>query len=220
MILVILLFGFFAFEEACLGTIADSGVSDEIPYEQLVRELNSKVHQQQRQWVQNTSIDPFEKLQIHLSLGFIQTVNTLQIADRSISRLEDGFQLGAGIDLFSKEWIAEGILKNFGQSTQNESRLALREFDLRLAYLQEAPEHRMKLRLTNGLGARYLRYNSLWSKVNTYQTTPIYVVGVGFIIPMGSHFELDFEFQGHMSLISDTIDRQGLGIVIRLDNIF
>lgn len=194
--------------------------SEEVPYDQLIRELNSKVSRNERQRLQTSSVDPFEKLKIHLSLGFIQTVNAFLVGNRPISRIEDGFQMGVGIDLFSDEWVAEGILKNFGQSTQNETSLALREFDLRLSYLQTAPQQKLKLRIANGLGARYLRYNSPRFGDTQFQTTPIYVMGLGFLIPVGNHFDLDFEVQGHLTLVNDTIDRHGLSLVFRLDNIF
>jgi hypothetical protein len=202
------------------GSAPEDVESEEVPYEQLVRELNSRVSKQQRQALQSTSVDPFEQLKIHVSLGFVQTVNSFVIEDRTLSRLEDGIQLGVGIDLFTPEWVAEGLLKNFGQSRQNDSTVALREFDLRLSYLQSAPQSKMKLRMSNGLGARYLRYRSDWSQLNTYQTTPVYLLGLGFLVPIGNHFDLDFEFQGHMSLVSDTMDRHGLALVLRLDNVF
>ncbi len=203
-----------------LASTESSTESEEVPYDQLIRELNSRVNRHERQRLQTSSIDPFEKLKIHLSLGFIQTVNAFSVADRSMSRTEDGLQLGVGIDLFSEEWVAEGILKNFGQSTQNETTLAMREFDLRLSYLQPAPEQKLKLRLANGLGARYLRYSSPWSGGPQYQTTPVYLLGLGLLVPVGNHFDLDFEVQGHLTLVNDTIDRHGLSLVFRLDNVF
>jgi hypothetical protein len=197
-----------------------SGESEEVSYDQLVRELNSRVSKQQRHWVQTNSVDPFDTLKIHFSLGFIQSINTLSINDRTFSRFEDGLQLGVGIDLFSTEWVAEGVLKNFGQSKTDEGTLALREFDLRLAYLQQAPQSRMKFRFANGLGARYLRYNGLLSNGNQFQTTPVYSMGIGMLVPVGSHFDIDFEIQSHLSLISDSVDKHGLALVVKLNNVF
>jgi hypothetical protein len=194
--------------------------SDEIPYEQLVRELNAKVNKRDHRINQSNAIDPFETLKIHMSFGFVQTYSTLLVNSRTVSRLEDGIQLGVGIDLFSPEWVAEGVLKNFGQSSMNDSTLALREFDLRLTYLQEAPKQKLKIRVVNGLGGRYLRFNSPWEEFYKYQTTPVYLMGFGFLVPVGSHFDFDFEVQGHVSLINDTIDRHGLSLVFRLNNVF
>ena len=194
--------------------------AEEVPYEQLVRELNSQVTKQQRRLVQTISGDPFERLQIHCSLGFIQTLNTFELGERTINRMEDGIQLGVGIDLFSPEWVAEGVLKNFGQSTRGSETMALREFDLRLSYLQNAPQSRVKLRFANGLGARYVRYLNQEKELELYQTTPVYSMGLGFLIPVGSHFDLDFEIQAHLALISDTMDRHGVAAILRLDNIF
>jgi len=194
--------------------------TEEVPFEDYVRELNSRVSIKDRIQTGASKIDPFESLQIHFSLGMIQTVNSLLVADRSISRLEDGVMLGLGIDLFTPEWVAEGLLKNYGRSTQNDSSLALREFDLRLSYLQQAPQNKMKFRLSNGLGARYLRYTNKWSGFSLLQTTPVYLLGFGLLIPMGSHFDLGVEVQGHLSLINETIDRHGLSLLLRLDNFF
>jgi hypothetical protein len=150
----------------------------------------------------------------------VQTANTLLIQERTVSRMEDGVQLGVGIDLFSPEWVAEGVLKNFGRSTQNDGVLALREFDLRLSYLKQAPQHRFQMRFANGLGARYLRYTNSLSGFDQFQTTPVYLLGVGFLVPVGSHFDLDFEVQSHLALISDSIDRHGMAVVFRLGNVF
>lgn len=193
---------------------------EEVPFEELVKELNNKVSMKDRIQTGANMRDPFDSLQIHLSLGFIQTVNTLLVADRSISRLEDGVQLGLGVDLFSPEWVAEGLLKNYGRSTQNDTSVALREFDIRLSYLQQAPQNKMKFRLGNGLGARYLRYTNKWTDFSQMQTTPVYLLGFGLLIPMGSHFDLGIEVQGHLALISETIDRHGLSLILRLDNFF
>lgn len=193
---------------------------EEVSFEELVKELNTKVSMKDRIQTGANTVDPFDSLQIHLSLGFIQTVNSLLVGDRSISRLEDGVQLGLGVDIFSPEWVAEGILKNYGRSTQNDTSVALREFDIRLSYLQQAPQNKMKFRLGNGLGARYLRYTNKWTDLSQMQTTPVYLLGFGLLIPMGSHFDLGIEVQGHMALISETIDRHGLSLILRLDNFF
>lgn len=206
--------------DPCLATMDSSTRMEEVPFDEFIKELNSKVSLKDRERNSIGYVDPYENLQLHLSMGLVQTMNSLLIGNKSISRLEDGIQLGLGIDLFSPEWVAEGLLKNYGQSTQNESSLALREFDLRLSYLQKDPQHKLKLRLSNGLGARYLRYTSKWSGFSQYQTTPIYLMGLGLLIPVGSHFNLGIEVQGYLTLISETIDRQGLGLVFRLDNYF
>lgn len=203
-----------------MAAVGEEATTEQIPYDQLVQELNSMVHRRERQRVQVDSQDPFDQLQIHSSFGFVQSIDTLLVNERTISRHEDGIQLSIGIDLFSPEWVAEGILKNFGQSTQNGTSFALREFDLRLGYLQMAPKPKMKFRLANGLGARYLRYSNSWLNIATYQTTPVYTLGMGFLIPMGLHFDLDIEMQGHLPLISESIDRHGLSLVLRLDNVF
>lgn len=194
--------------------------AEEVPFDELVKELNTKVNMKNRIQTSTNTGDPFDRLQIHLSLGFIQTVNSLLVADRSISRLEDGVQLGLGVDIFSPEWVAEGLLKNYGRSTQNDTNVSLREFDLRLSYLQQAPQNKMKFRLANGLGARYLRYTNKWTDLSQMQTTPVYLLGFGLLIPMGSHFDLGIEVQGHMALISESIDRHGLSLILRLDNVF
>lgn len=197
-----------------------SSNTEEISFDELVKELNSKVNSQSRVNMNSESKDPFESLRIHLSLGFIQTVSLLQIEDRSTNRLEDGIQLGLGIDLFSPQWIAEGILKNYGRSTQNDSHLSLREFDLRLNYLQSTPQNKMKFRLSNGLGARYLRYTDKLSGASQFQTTPVYLLGAGLVIPVGNHFDLSVEVQGHLTLVHETIDRHGLSVITRFDNFF
>lgn len=208
-----------------LGTYAQAATevsndAEEVPFDELVKELNSKVSRKDRIQTGIEVGDPFDRLQIHLSLGFIQTVNSLLVAERSISRLEDGVQLGLGVDIFSPEWVAEGLLKNYGRSTQNDTNVSLREFDIRLSYIQQAPQNKMKFRLANGLGARYLRYNNKWTDLSQIQTTPVYLLGFGILIPIGTHFDLDIEMQGHMALISESIDRHGLSLILRLDNVF
>jgi hypothetical protein len=193
---------------------------EEVPYDQVIRELNARVNRHERQRAQPVSTDPYENMNIHVSLGLVQTVNNLIINDRATSRLEDGIQLGVGLDLFAKEWVAEGILKNYGQSKQNQAELSLREFDLRLNYLQSAPAHKMKIRVINGVGTRYLRYRNDWSQIDQHVTTPVYLLGMGFVAPLTSKVNLDIEIQSHLNLISDTMDRHGLGVAMKLDNVF
>ncbi len=194
--------------------------SEEVSYDQLVRELNSRVHRQERTQVESFSGDVFDNLQIHISLGMVQTLTTLSIQDHLVSRLDDGIQLGIGIDLFSREWIAEGVLKNYGQSKWDDKTMALREFDLRLSYLHFAQKEKVKIRFSNGLGARNLKWSSLGMNFSQYQTTPVYLIGLGVLVPIGTHFDLDIEAQGHASLINETVDRHGLSFILRLNNTF
>lgn len=194
--------------------------TEEISYDVFVRELNSKVNRQSQAKIDFISGDPFEELQIHLSLGFVQNLDNLVVEDKSLSRMEDGVQLGVGIDLFSKEWVAEGLLKNFGRSTQDDTRISLREFDLRLSYMLQGQQSKQKIRLSNGLGARYMKFQDLKNENSQLYTTPIYHLGLGFLTNVGNHFDLEFEVQGHLALISETIDRQGLSFLLRINNVF
>ncbi len=194
--------------------------TEEVPYEVFIRDLNTKVNKQTKEKVNLLSGDLYDDLQIHFSLGYVQSVDSFSTVDKNFSRIDDGIQLGVGIDLFSKQWVAEGLLKNFGKSVENDIKISLREFDMRLSFLQQAPMYKYKFRFSNGLGARYLKYQDLKNNTSQLQTTPIYLLGMGFIFPIESHFDFECDVQGFIPLVSDTIDRQGLSVIFRLNNMF
>lgn len=193
---------------------------EEVPYDIFIKDLNSRVSKQSQERINEISGDPFDELQIHFSLGYIQSVDTFKVNDHSMSRVDDGLQLGVGIDLFSKNWLAEGLLKNYGRSTQNDVKISLREFDLRLSFLQNTSKSRYQFRFSNGLGARYLKYQDLMSQWTQYQTTPVYLLGMGLIFPMEKHFDFEIDIHGFAPLVSDSIDRQGLSVILKLNNKF
>jgi len=82
---------------------------------------------------QDTSV--FDETRIHLGISLVDSMQDYLIAPgvREKGTLR-GFELGLGVDLFSPEWIAEGIISTFPQDSISDTNLSLSGFELRLLY--------------------------------------------------------------------------------------
>lgn len=193
---------------------------EEIPFDEVVRELNSRINRRQSSLESVNLEDVYDSLKIHFYLALAQSFTQLDTAGLKHGRLDDGMQLGMGIDLFSPDWVAEGLLKNFGRSKRADTLFALREFHMRLSYLQRAPHAPFLIRIANGLGARVMTYEDLGKGLSFSEANPIYTLGLGVLFPMKAQFNLDFEIQAYQSLAAQSVDRNGLGLVFGITKVF
>lgn len=127
-------------------------IDDGNSYEEIVRDLS-------RGGRSSSSYDenhPFDELKFHFGAAFAQTVfsfNTESGEARQIS--QGGAGLNLGMDLFSRNWMAEGHFYNYGQSTYGNSQISIREFGLRITY-QDRLTRRWGYRAASGIAARYI----------------------------------------------------------------
>jgi hypothetical protein len=192
---------------------------EEVSYNELVDELNSRVKARNKVEEKETPSDPFERLTIHTSFGLINSIHYLSLPDRNISRFEDGIGLGFGIDLFNPEWIAEANLKNYGRSTRNEQTLSMRELELRLSYL-ESKSAQNNIKIIQGLGARYLKFSAPYLASNIKESTPVYLIGVSVNSRFTQKFSLGIEITGSFALVTETVEKNSINLNIKFDNYF
>jgi hypothetical protein len=192
---------------------------EEISYNELIDELNSRVRAKNRVEDTEVSTDPFERVTIHTSFGLINSIHYLTVGDRNISRFEDGIGLGFGIDLFNPEWLAEAQLKNYGRSTRNEQTFSLREFELRLSY-RESSNTKTSFKIIQGLGAKYIKYTAPYLDNSIRESTPVYVIGSSLNTKFTQNFSLGVELTGSIALVSETIDRNSINLNFKFDNYF
>lgn len=192
---------------------------EEISYNELVDELNSRVRAKNKVEEKEIPADPFERVTIQTSFGLMNSIHYLSLPDRKISRFEDGISLGFGIDLFNPEWIAEALIKNYGRSTRTEQSLSLREFELRLSYL-ETKSTQSTFKLIQGLGARYLKYSAPYLPNTIKESTPIYLIGGSVNSRFSQNFSLGIELTGSIALVTETVDKNSINLNLKFDNYF
>lgn len=192
---------------------------EEITYDELIEELNHKVKQKSRVESIQQHDDPFDNMTIQSSFGLLQSIHYLQLPTKTKSRFKDGISIGFGIDLFNPNWIAEAVIKNYGKSIQNDEQMSLREFDLRMSFKEESKQS-ISFKLTQGLGARYLKYSAPYLTKNYNESTPVYLLGASVDTHFSQHFSFGVELSGTMALISESIDRNSLNLNFKFDNYF
>lgn len=192
---------------------------EEVSYNELIDELNSRVRAKNKVEEKDVPSDPFERVTIQTSFGLMNSIHYLSLPDRKISRFEDGISLGFGIDLFNPEWIAEALIKNYGRSTRTEQTLSLREFELRLSYL-ESKSTQSSFKLIQGLGARYLKYSAPYLPSTIKESTPIYLIGGSLNSKFSQNFSLGIELTGSIALVTETVDKNSINLNLKFDNHF
>ena len=134
-----------------------------------------------------------------------------------------GLQVSLGIDLFSRHWMAEGTIRNFGKSKRDNMESTLREFDLKLVYRSNLNTF-LKFKTGAGLSGRFLKLRKLdgladESDVTEYSTpSSMFFVGLSSFITDG--LSIGAEAAGRISMISDTVDRNSLDLTLRVDTHF
>ena len=78
--------------------------------------------------------DPFNNIKLHGGVGFVTSLISISPGDRIITGLHNGVEANFGIDLFSRQWMAEGSIRSFGDSHLEGNNISLKEFDLKLTY--------------------------------------------------------------------------------------
>lgn len=189
--------------------------TEEVTYDDLVNQL-----QQKRKRVEKTTADhPLDHLQIHLGVGLTTSSTRLAIPESPGERSLNGFQISAGIDLFSPEWVSEIVLRNFGTSQRGSETRSLREIDLR-AFHRGTVGQRLGFRAGAGLGTRYFRFSDSRLNISRGEETPCFVAFGGFESYLSNQVSLGVELGARTALIDRSIDRSSFDLMVRLDTFF
>jgi hypothetical protein len=198
---------------------------DYVGYDTIIKDLNREIStpasgtSRLRQRMVSTSADPFDNVWIHGGIGFANTVQTVNPSDGEMLYLNHkGIQASLGIDLFSENWMAEGSARSFTDNENVTTRVALREFDLKI-YFKEKTSRKFGYRVGTGLTARYMTIYRPLESAMTY-TTPASVLTFGMDFFLTDRFSFGADLSARNSIIAETIDRTSYDATFRLDTHF
>jgi hypothetical protein len=198
-------------------TLAVSGSDDydEVTYEDLVQRISQKKNQ-----IARTKTEPqLENLMIHMGFGLTTSVNSINVNGKDTLKAQNGFQLSLGIDLFSENFVAEGSIRNFGQSYSGYETRSLREFDLKLLYQDKSANH-TGFHLGSGLGTRILKISDSASNLNINDTTPALIMVGGVDAFISRNTSIGLEMGWRNALVTSTVDKNSMDLTLRLDSAF
>ncbi len=97
-----------------------------------IDDVTPTLHSKQK--VQNES-SIFDDTRVHVNVGLLESFQSYDIAPgiREQGGIR-GFQLGVGVDLFSPNWIAQGVIMNFPATGVDDTTLSSNAFELRIIY--------------------------------------------------------------------------------------
>jgi hypothetical protein len=186
----------------------------EVSYDDLVNQLSSK-----KKSVVRDASDPFDSIKIHTGFGLITSAANMSAGGSSSYRYMTGFQLSAGIDLFSPKWLAEGTLRNFGTSTSGSESRSMREYDLKALY-KDTLTGRVGYRLGAGIGTRTLRLSDSSKNYSVNDTTPVSVFVGGIDIGVSQLFSFGIEAGLRTAMVTTTADKNSGDLTVHMDASF
>ncbi len=173
--------------------------------------------------------DPFKNVLIHAGVSLISSnISILPENGKEFTSFIRGIEASLGIDLFSKNWSAEGAVRSFAKQENNKALYSLKEFDLRIVYRNHLAG-RTKWRAGLGMAARYLNYSAKEQGVALAEasiseeikyTTPASILFVGVEGYLNSSLSIGADISYRSSLIDETADKNTLEASIRLDTHF
>jgi hypothetical protein len=96
----------------------------------------------------------FDEVRLHVGASFLNSLQEIMTSPGSKESVGlRGFDLNFGVDLFSINWIAEGHLINFPETSLGDTRVATNGFELRVLY-DSAIREGMTLHGAVGLASR------------------------------------------------------------------
>lgn len=189
-------------------------------YESIISELKRENNRQNYLKMQAASLHQeetaFDSLWFHTGVGFVSSLQTIAFNDGTQANLDPkGVQVSGGIDLFSNNWMAEGTLRNFGESSEPNLRTTLKEFELKI-YYKDRITRRFGFHGGGGLSARYMTLQRPGSDSQDY-STPSSVISLGGDLYFAEKFSFGIEGSARNALIAETVDRNAYDLTLRFD---
>lgn len=198
--------------------IADSD-SEVLGYDSIVNQLNRENERANNSRTKQATVAPPDALDtiwFHGGVGLASYMETINFGGgQSVFVGQKGIVVSGGIDLFSNTWLAEGAVRNFGETEDSTTHVAMKEFDLKLVYHDRLATH-LGFHLAGGLSARYMTISRPGQPVADY-TTPTSIAAVGVEYMFGDRLSVGFEGSTRNAMISDTVDKSSLDATLRVD---
>lgn len=194
--------------------------SDEVDYETIVNELGAKrrtsADARSRARRPEAARSALDDVLFHAGVGYVNSFGELAFSDGAKAYANQrGVQVALGIDLLSSEWLAEGAVRSFGDSEQSKSGIALREFDLKVAYRPRVADG-VSLRASGGLAARYLTVERGTLGKFEY-VTPASIGALGAELALSRAFTVGAEASIRNALVSEAPDQLAFDFGLRVD---
>jgi hypothetical protein len=164
-------------------------------------------------------LDPLDSLQIHAGFGLTAAANRVNIDGTNSFKYQSGFQISAGIDLFTPHWVAEAALRNFGQIQSGTEVRTLREYDLKVLY-RDLIDSKMGYRAGMGLGNRFMRITDDLYELNYESNTPTSLMFGGIDFYTSKNLSFGLEAALRSAMVNSTIDRNAGDLTLRMDCYF
>ena len=195
---------------------SQDGEDDIVSFDSIVNELSSPSSTTR---LDHSSTDPFANVLYHAGVGATSSQVTIRNSEnKDIRGFMKGIEINLGIDLFSKNWRAEGSFRNFAEEKLSTNLASLKEFDLKLAY-QSIPKKSIVFRAGGGLAARYLTFteNVKGTLIRTEYTTPSSLIYLGMGSLISPAISIGAEVAFRSAMIDETADRSSLDASVRID---
>ncbi|MCB0413463.1 MAG: hypothetical protein KDD50_03960 [Bdellovibrionales bacterium] len=177
--------------------------------------------------------DPFANILFHAGVNFATSHINLHLPqDVILSGFHNGVEFSFGIDLFSKNWVAEGSIRSYGDASLKGSTVSLKEFDLKILNRSHLTRT-LVFNTSFGLGARYI--DVLYSpkadqnvgvsaeqdNTATYEyKTPASVLSFGLHAYFTEALSVGADLSYRSSLISESADKNSIDIALKIDTHF
>lgn len=195
--------------------IAQNSEYEELSYEDLVEQISRK----KQKVIRSSENNPLDDIKLHAGIGLITAMNNMRINDQTFARAMNGFEISLGIDLFSRHWTSEAVLRNFGTSASGTESRSLREFDLRVVH-RNTLGPQLGYRMGSGLGTRYFKFSDPQRRVNLNEEVPCILGFAGLETPTSEKVSLGAEIGLRQPLIDRSSDKTSLDLMVRLDTTF
>jgi hypothetical protein len=209
---------------ALMGAYATNVLADDdgsyVNYESIVNELKASAEQDAAPMPAMN----WDEVAIHGGLGLTGSYASFGSPSlgRDVTGFLKGFEVHAGVNLFTRDARAEAVFRNFGnESVNNSVRTGLHEFELRLVFLPMLKEGWL-MRMGTGLSERYLnvssRVNGAWREDSS--STPFYSILLGFEHRIAKEVSIGPDFAHRASLDSGSMDKSSWDASFRLNATF
>jgi hypothetical protein len=187
---------------------------EEITYDDLVNRIDKK-----RTVIQSNTNHPLDNIMLHAGFGLVTSFTNLNIGDKTINRQQNGFQITAGIDLFSPDWMAEGAIVNFGSDSSGTEQRNLHELDMKVVYKNHLAGDTI-VRYGFGFATRQYKFSDSVTGANYDESTPAWLGSVGVESMISKYFGIAGDLGLKSAMVSRTIDKNAIDFAIRFNSYF
>ena len=190
---------------------SDSNDYQEVTYDDLVNELSAK-----KKALVKKEKSPFDDVGLHAGVGYANSLTNLSTHGESLTRDAAGVEVSVGMDLFSPNWYAEGLFRNYGVNTSGNESMTLREFDLEIGYTDKL-EGIWSYDLSTGLANRFLSYSDSSKNISVDEVSPNFIVSTGLRAQLIKNLSLGANVSAATAMIGSTADKNSFDFAFRLN---